>query len=90
MVPGTVAVLLLIVLVTGVMLCKALSGGFMRQMLFQGVQVFLQQNAIGSNSAKTLGQLGLRPPGHENDPKNPPIIRGSANAHSGRGNPHSR
>jgi hypothetical protein len=69
MVPGTVAVLLLIVLVTGVMLSKALSGGFMRQMLFQVVQVFLHQDAIGINNAKTLGQLGLRPPGHENEPQ---------------------
>ena len=74
MVPGTVAALLLIILITGVMLSKALSGGFMRQMLFQLVQVFLQQNAIGINNAKTLDQLGLRPQGMKMSHKDPLII----------------
>ena len=71
MVPGTAAALLLAILVTGVLISKALSGGFMRQMLFQIVQVFLYQNAIGIHNAKTLDQLGLRPPGHEKEPQKP-------------------
>ena len=85
MVPGTVAALLLAILVTGVLISKALSGGFMRQMLFQIVQVFLYQNAIGIHNAKTLDQLGLRPPGHEKKPKNPLIIRPLFKCSSRRG-----
>jgi hypothetical protein len=53
------------------MISRAFSGGSMRQMLFQIVQIFLSQNAVGINNAKTLDQLGVRPPGQENEPQKP-------------------